>query len=128
MVCLLPHLVTRKLAFAATLYAMDDAASQYVGRFVFKGKTKAVEVHQILGCGDRDREAWMTYNQYFSAAIAAFQAAKWTEAIEYFESVKTIRPNDPPTRWYLQLTEDYRRSPPPNFDGTIILTAKRPGE
>lgn len=122
------HLGTRKLASAETLNGLNNTVNQYVGKFVFKGKTKPVDVHQILGCGDQEREAWAAYMQYFSAAVAAFQAARWNEAIEYFESVITIRPNDSPARWYLQLIARMQRSPAHDFDGTIVLASKRPDE
>ncbi len=122
------HLGSRRLASAETIDGLESVVSQYVGRFVFKGKTIPIDVHQILGSGDDDRQAWTPYKHYFSAAVDAFQAQKWQAATELFGSTDTIRPGDPATQWYFRQIEQFQQPSQPVFDGTFILTTKRPGE
>lgn len=122
------HLGSRKLASAEMIAGVEQIVSQYVGRFVFKGKTNAVDVHRILGYRKNDLQKWARYIDCFSAAVRSFQAQKWQEAVELFGAASAVRPGDPVARWYLQQIDSIQKSTDLAFDGTIKLTSKRPDE
>ena len=122
------QLGTQQLVSAATLAGIDNVVSQYVGAFVFKGKSQPVPVHRLLGWGEEVRERWTTYRQYFAAGLHAFANADWTLAHEYFSSILTFREQDGPCLFYLKQIEQRRSLPlQPGWNGTIVVDQKLSG-
>jgi adenylate cyclase len=86
-----------------------------------KGKARAVRVHELVARGgdalpEGRRKALETY----AAALAAYRAQRWGEALALFEEALGAWPDDGPSRTLARRCRAYLRSPPADeWDGAF---------
>jgi adenylate cyclase len=89
-----------------------------------KGKDGPVAVYESLGYlepGPALEEAM----DCFAAGLAAYRACDWDWAIQRFAAALELRPEDEPSRMYIERCRHYREAPPPaDWGGVWILTDK----
>jgi len=116
---------TRVLISRDTLAQQIGISSRSVGRFVFKGKSLPVGVHQLLpgeGLSTGAREALC---RLFESGLQAFRQQRWGEAEEWFGRVLEIDAADGPALFYLERSREFREQPPDEgWDGTVRLAQK----
>ena len=119
------YLGTRVLLTAETQQGIGDRlVTRYLGQFRLKGFEKAVAVYELMG---RPEEAAATqdWRQYFDLALQKFQAREFGEAEAGFNCVLEMKPDDPPTKFYLRQVEEFRFFPiPDGWKGEIELQEK----
>jgi adenylate cyclase len=112
---------TRVLVSDATLAGTTELAARDVGRFLLRGKTTAVRVHELLRsdtCGRRE------LIEPFGAALELFTHARWPEASRAFATLRSAFPDDGPTTFYAARSAEYEKRPPHSWSGAIVVEAK----
>jgi adenylate cyclase len=112
---------TRVLVSDATLAGTTGLAAREVGRFLLRGKTTAVRVHELLGSDGADRGELVAR---FAAALRVFERARWSEARRAFAALLNAFPDDGPTGFYAALSAEYDKQPPLSWSGAIVVAAK----
>ena len=112
---------TRVLVSEATLAGTTELATREVGRFLLRGKTAAIRVHELLGADGADRRELAAS---FAAALALFEHARWPEARRAFAVLLRTFPDDGPTAFYAAQSAAYEKQPPRSWSGAIAIEAK----
>ncbi|MGH8588748.1 MAG: CHASE2 domain-containing protein, partial [Gammaproteobacteria bacterium] len=116
------RLGTRVLASGAVLDGLEGLASRALGSFYLAGKSRPIELYEVLHPGvltgvDLDRRCL-----YFDSGLTAFQQQDWVQAGEIFEALIEGYGADGPAHFYLDLCRRYAHTPPePPWDGAIRL-------
>jgi adenylate cyclase len=104
---------------------IDGYLARDCGLFRLKGKTTPIRLYE-LWCrveesDERQKDACAT----FAEGLAAFQQGAWDEARGMFQRVNDSLGEDGPSRFYLDLCENYRKSPPDQpWDGVVRMEKK----
>lgn len=119
------QLGTRILASASIIGGLDGFVSRPLGRFILAGKSKSLELHELVGrCSEIGAER-TAFHAQFVAALHAFQARKWTEAADGFQQCLRTNPQDGPSKYYLRLCGLYQTNPPnADWNGTLRMDRK----
>ena len=89
-----------------------------------KGKDRPVAVFESLGYLEQRPELTDTLG-CFADGLAAYRAGDWDRAIGCFEAALKSRPEDEPSRMYIERCQVYRETPPPDdWGGVWILHEK----
>jgi adenylate cyclase len=119
------RLGTRILASASVLRGLDGFVSRPLGRFLLAGKSKSLELHELVGLGSATDAEQTAFLAQFAATLRAFHARRWSEAAEGFQACLTEQPQDGPSQYYLHLCHVYDTNPPnPDWDGTLRMDIK----
>ncbi|UCD34577.1 MAG: adenylate/guanylate cyclase domain-containing protein [Nitrospiraceae bacterium] len=86
--------------------------TRYVGRFELKGKSKAVELHELLCPVDRASPEDKRLCNLFSEALDAFHNRSWDEASLQFDRIISEFGGDGPSLRYASLCKSYKSHPP----------------
>jgi adenylate cyclase len=96
-----------------------------MGRFVFKGKTRPVQVREILPKVALPPESQVSMGRIFTSGLQAFEQRRWDEAEKSFRHVLQMDDKDGPARFYLKLCHEFRQAPPAgDWDGAVHLEKK----
>jgi adenylate cyclase len=96
-----------------------------LGGVQVKGKSRAVQVYEMLGRVESVGEDEVTYARMFGAAVALFQEREFRAAIDRFEECRKLRPNDPAVRHYAGAAQLFvEHSPEEDWTGAIELVEK----
>ena len=61
----------------------------------------------------------------YDAALSAYRARDWQQAIELFEDVLKSYPDDGPSRVLMQRCMEFRvEAPAPDWDGVYVMESK----
>ncbi|HQC10828.1 MAG TPA: adenylate/guanylate cyclase domain-containing protein, partial [Smithellaceae bacterium] len=89
-----------------------------------KGKLKPVKIYELLG-EKKDEAAFRDLLEGFGKGLALYREAKWDEAIAAFQSVLAARPNDTPSKVYVERCKNLKENPPAEpWDGVFVMTKK----
>ncbi len=89
-----------------------------------KGKLKPVNIYELLG-EKKNEAAFKDLLEGFSRGLALYREAKWDEAIAAFQGVLASRPNDYPSKMYVERCKNLKENPPPEpWDGVFVMTKK----
>jgi len=89
-----------------------------------KGKKLPVKIYELL-CNREDAAPLEAFVQRFHEALEKYKQSRWDEAIAAFGNVLEIRPDDPPSRLYIQRCEELKECPPPeSWDCVFTMTKK----
>ncbi len=113
-------LITRETLEGCSL----QIVSRLAGHFRLKGFEKVVEVHALIGEGDQ-AEATRAWRETFERALKEFQQKNLEAAEAGFRCTLEMRPDDGPSKFYLQQIGELRIHPPaPDWAGEIELKEK----
>ncbi len=91
-----------------------------------KGKKKPVQVFELIA--RKNEKLPTSYREILPVylnGIRYYQTRQWDKAIECFTYCLRIKPNDGPSKQYLQRVKAYQLNPPPpDWDGVFTLTTK----
>jgi adenylate cyclase len=89
-----------------------------------KGKDRPVAVYESLGYLERG-PALEEAMDHFGSGLAAYRGSDWERAIQRFAAALELRPDDEPSRMYIERCRHYREAPPPpDWGGVWTLTEK----
>ena len=114
------QLGTRILVSAPILEGLEGYVSRRLGRFLLAGKSRPLEIHELMGAAGADDPALNAFLERFAAALRAFHARQWAEAADGFQACLDMRPQDGPAQLYVQRCHFYDSNPPAeDWDGTL---------
>lgn len=105
----------------------DEFFCRQLDLLVVKGKTKPVRVYELMGdklsadnSGTMDKVIG-TYQQ----AMKYYYSRDWDKAIQRFNSVMELKPNDGPSQIYIGRCKKFKKKPPEkDWNGVFQLTTK----
>ena len=116
---------TQILVSEEVLDQLDGFCKRRLGKFILAGKSKPVEVCELICKAEEVKEKQKSLCNVFARGIDAYQRRAWRPAIDFFNGALKLDSTDGPSRFYLELCEKYRAEPPaPHWDGTIYLNKK----
>jgi adenylate cyclase len=119
------HLGTRCLMSAATKKAIgDQLVTRGLGKFQLKGFEGLVEVHELIGLPDQAENS-RSWREAFAEALANYEDRNLEFAKLGFERVLELKPDDGPSKFYLERIADLSRQElPDNWSTHTILKEK----
>ncbi len=112
----------------------DRCVFRYLDRIVVKGKTKPVNVYEIMGLRDHLSDKHFACKEKFEEAIEAYQQQEWDRAISLFEESRQLEyftPNEEsfiytnPSIVYLERCKVMMENPPPeDWNGVYVMKSK----
>jgi adenylate cyclase len=118
-------LSTQILVSAEVLDQLDGFYKRRLGNFILAGKSKSVEVFELICKAEDVKENQKKLCREFILGVDAFQKQAWGEAIDFFNCALKQDRSDGPSRFYLNLCEKYREDPPAtDWDGAVYLNKK----
>jgi adenylate cyclase len=116
---------TQILVSEEVLDQLDGFCKRRLGKFILAGKSKPVEVCELICKAEEVIEEQKSLCRVFARGIDAYQRQSWGEAIDLFEGALKLDNTDGPSRFFLALSEKYRADPPAtHWDGTVYLNKK----
>lgn len=113
---------TQLLASSATVDALVEFTTRPLGEFLFAGKSRAVEVVELVGPAEDDAP-WLLVP--FADALASYRERHWALAAEQFGRILEKVPDDGPSLFYLGLCRRLADAPPAGaWHPTIHVDAK----
>lgn len=100
--------------------------SREIDLVVVKGKTQPVAIYEILDCHTEETfpNIVETLNTFHNG-LSYYRQRRWDEAIQEFQKSLALRPNDKPSRLYIERCEHFKLSPPPDdWSGVWVLESK----
>ena len=89
-----------------------------------KGKIKPVKIYELLG-EKQDEPNFKDLMEGFAKGLALYREGKWDEAIAAFQSVLAFRPDDYPSKMYVERCKNLKENPPAQpWDGVFVMTKK----
>jgi adenylate cyclase len=90
-----------------------------------KGKIETTRVYELLSAAGELSEELVALREKYDAARRSYLAQDWDTAEETFRECLQIRPNDGPSRVFLERVQASRRNPPgKNWNGVWQLMDK----
>jgi adenylate cyclase len=104
---------------------LNGFLTREVGKFRVAGKVKPVVVHELLGHKQEVEEKVKNACVIFAEALDAFKKQSWDEAEKKFSESLEKLGEDGPSRFYMNLCEDYKQNPPQEqWDGVVRMDKK----
>lgn len=104
---------TRILASEETVAGLNDVSTRKLGRFLFAGKTQAITVYELMAPKEQGERNQQDYAHLFAEALIDFENRSWETAMQGFRQCIDMLGDDGPSRYYLQLCEEFLHHPPP---------------
>ncbi len=96
-----------------------------VGGFVLKGKSRAVQVHELLALESSAGDEITAVHRLFASGLVAFQEGRWDDANHLFHQVLRIEPTDGPSLFYIEQCRHHKHAPPAgNWGGVVRVDRK----
>ncbi len=115
---LISEYTRRELTMAARLREID--------RLRVQGKQEPVAIYEAMDHLDDETLPNLTPTvERYAEGIRRYRAREWKDALTCFREALTLRPDDRPSRIYLERCEHFLDSPPPDdWDGVWTMTSK----
>ena len=89
------------------------------------GRSTPIKIYELLGKQGEVEESIKKVLPLFNQGLKSYQNRKWTEAKGCFENALIARPEDGPSKVYLERCENFIQTPPPeDWDGVFNLRKK----
>lgn len=119
------YLGTRILVSEDVISHLEGFLTRELGKFVLVGKSKPIIVHELLCRKEELNEEKRNTCTAFADALDAFRRRSWEVSIEKFYGCINNKGEDGPSRFYLNLCEQYRIHPPgDSWDGEVYMDKK----
>ncbi|OCC15166.1 Adenylate cyclase [Dissulfuribacter thermophilus] len=88
-----------------------------------KGKKLPVRIFELIKEGEADSEL-TTLLSKFNKALEYYRKGNWSKALEAFQEILTIKPNDGPSKLFFSRCEILLKNPPKTWDGIWTMKTK----
>lgn len=104
----------------------EQFSLRFLDFLAVKGKDQPVLVYEVRGFMSEEKEIWKEKaGKIYSNGIEKYLARQWDEAIDLFNQVLEIIPNDGPSKVYIERCVLFKQTPPPEkWDGRFVLKTK----
>jgi adenylate cyclase len=102
----------------------DRIATRELDIIRVQGKAQPTRIFEVLGLSPPapDRAAMV---RAFEAALQAYRAQQWDDAIRSFQQVLAAVPGDPPSQLYIERCRAFMAAlPQPDWDGVHVMQTK----
>ncbi len=118
---------TDQMISGDTLEMVDGDSDEFLTRPIdivaVKGRTLGTHIHELIGFNDGKH--FTDHIAPWNEAIDLYRGMKFREAIMAFEKVLQIRPDDGPTKLYLERCAAMAEDPPEGaWDGVLVMKSK----
>ena len=104
------HLGTHIMASRPVVEGLQDIFVRSLGIFVLKGKTKPLELFEILGALEDASPEDLRFQERFAGGLALFRESQWADAAKVFSAALASRPGDGPSRFFLARCQERQAS------------------
>lgn len=107
-------------------HVKDMVTVRELDQIVVKGKTQITRIFELVGMrddgiADKEYEKVMQYND----GIKLYRERRWKEAADHFTELTRRYPDDTPCRIYLDRSQKFLDTPPPDdWDGITVMESK----
>jgi adenylate cyclase len=102
----------------------DRIATRELDIIRVQGKAQPTRIFEVLGMPPLTPER-AAIGRLFEAALGDYRAQHWQAAIENFQQVLAVAPDDPPSQLYIQRCKTFMAAlPPPDWDGVYTMQTK----
>jgi adenylate cyclase len=115
---------TEILVSEEAIRGLDTFVTRKIGNFRLKGKAQPLAVYELLCRQGEAVEQHRKACTAFSDALETFHRQYWNEAEEKFQRCNEAWRNDRLSEFYIRQCQEYKKTPPPNWDGVIPLQEK----
>ena len=117
---------TRLLVSETTLAAAGDAfVARPIDRVAVKGKTRGVELYELIGERGKVSAADEDFARRYAEAMKAYRERSWAEAEHLFGALASERPGDLPAKTLRARCAEFAAQPPAaDWDGTLAIHVK----
>jgi adenylate cyclase len=116
------YLGTRILVSTEVISGLDGFVTRDVGRFLLRGKSRPVAVHELLGRMEEGEQELTRLCRLFAEGLDAYRRQSWGEALRSFRECMKLSGQDGPSLFYVRLCEKFRDNPPgEGWDGLVRL-------
>jgi adenylate cyclase len=115
---------TEILVSEEAIRGLDSFVTRKAGNFRLKGKAQPLAVYELLCRRGEAAEQHQTACTAFLDALEIFYRQCWNEAEEKFHRCNEGWANDRLSEFYIRRCQEYKKTPPPNWDGVIPLEEK----
>lgn len=89
-----------------------------------KGKREPVAIYELLDYGGDDAR-YADLLAMFEGGLQAYRAQHWNFAIDLFEAILQVYPDDKPSRLFIERCRQYQAQPPSStWDGVWVMKTK----
>ncbi len=105
--------------------AKESIEARPLDRLKVKGKTRPVEVYELLGPKGVLTPEQGALRQHYHRGLEAYRKREWESAGNFFDEALRIRPEDGPSLVYRERCLSNAKTPPPaDWDGSFALDTK----
>lgn len=115
---------TEILVSEDAIHGLDGFVSRKAGTFRLKGKAQPLSVYELLCRTGEVAEQQQKACTVFLDALQAFDRQSWNDAEEKFCRFHKTWRKDGLSEFYITRCQEYKKTPPPNWDGVIPLEEK----
>ena len=115
---------TAILVSEEAIRGLDSFVTRKIGNFRLKGKAQPLTVYELICRQGEAAEQQQKACTAFLDALETFHRQYWNEAEEKFQRCNEVWRNDRLSDFYIRRCQEYRKTPPPNWDGVIPLEEK----
>ncbi|MBQ2593375.1 MAG: hypothetical protein II567_08875, partial [Candidatus Riflebacteria bacterium] len=101
-------------------------STRFLDFLAVKGKNEPVLVYEVRGWQNEETQVWKDKaGNLYQQGIDKYLAREWDKAIESFEEVLKLVPDDAPSKVYIERCKHFKQEPPEeNWDGRFVLKTK----
>lgn len=119
------YLGTRILVSGEVITQLDDFIIRDLGKFLFVGKSKPLEIYELLCLKEKSNRIQRDLCLFFSEALDAFKRQSWYEAMEKFYKLIKIYGEDGPSLFFIALCKKNREKQfDESWNGAICMDKK----
>lgn len=105
--------------------AGDSIVTRELDLIRVAGKEKPIRVFELVGLEGKTPHAEEQFARKFSEGVRLYRERAWGEALSIFKACLEERPDDVPSRIYVERCVELARNPPPgDWDGVTEVTKK----
>ena len=119
------HLRTRTLVSADALKEVGGFLTRRVGTFLLSGKSKSVEVFELLERFENATDRQKDLVRVFADGLNAYLDRSWKKALQAFELILKRFPDDGPALFYSSMCHKLRKTPPDTSWNGVVVAAKK---
>lgn len=90
-----------------------------------KGKRQPVKIYEVMGIQEEISSDLIAVQKQFTKGLLSYKERQWDAAIQEFQHVLQISPDDSPSDLYIERCKLYKQNPPPDhWDGVFDMKTK----
>jgi len=104
----------------------DKIITRFLDAIRVKGKNQPVKVYELLGrIDDGLPDEMKKAKELYEKGIENYLARNWQQGLDYFNQALAVKPDDNPSKVYVERCTEYLQNPPPDdWDGVFTMKTK----